>query len=130
MLVKTNGVNVEHIRMLEADHPTVQSYRVDLKASLQKNLRLTLADSTNGIQVAQGTDEEKLKFSDALRAELPADAKIVLLHRDADDASLAQLVDTIKALGFEVDLHPLKQDQPLMFGLSEPSATVDAIGTE
>jgi hypothetical protein len=107
---KTSGVTVEHIAMLKAEKLAVGSYDVDLHASLQNNLHLSLRPD------AIALDLTKL---DALTGQIdPKKQRLVVFVRGEPSAGVTDAIGTFTKRGIRIDLHPLPEDAPLKFGMS------------
>ncbi len=117
LLKRTNGVNIEHIKLLEEVRPVVNGYALNLKSSLQENLSISLVDPTQSRNLS--IDESNSNLSRYLSQLNPEDSRIVILSRSSDEASQRSVIETIQGLGFQADSHPMKIDQPIVFGMSD-----------
>ena len=114
---QTGGVTVEHIALLTNTELRVGAYRVDLKGSLQQNLRLA-RDPTAVGAVLDGADPLPAGFD-------PARERIVLFARGEAAAAAQGLANRIAGRGAEAVVHPVMDDAPLRFGMCGRFADAD-----
>lgn len=116
---QTGGVTIEHIALLTNTHLQVGAYLVDLKASLQENLSLRLADATGGTALSA---EKPPVLAEAVKAIAdrmdPAKERLVLILRQEATPATDQVVAYFTQKGIRVDVHPKPDDAPLKFGMS------------
>jgi len=100
-------VNVEFIASITAADVTAGDYRVRLRAALNGNLDLELADTTSGLADWKG----------AVAAIEPASDRLVLFARAPADPFVAEVLAAARARGVDAVVHPLDADKALRFGL-------------
>ncbi len=112
---QTDGVNVEHIALLDQTPLRVGAYNIRLRSSLQHNMILELADDAVGRPV-----EDILQAAAAAPKPpvLPQFAQtLVLVARPDDRAAAEEIQAHLQETGQDVVLHIKADDAPIRFGM-------------
>ncbi len=119
LLQQTQGVNTEHIRLLDQTSLVVEGYSVRLKSSLQKNLSLTLTAPDKASAVPIGSQNPGEQVGVWLQQFDPTRERIVVFSHTPQSSLIETLRAAAARSGLQIDIHPLREDQAIVFGLSD-----------
>ena len=115
---QTGGITKEHISLLTNTELKVGSYSVDLKASLQKNLRLSLLPGSRGILHGEASPGASQELTAIVAGVNPEKERVVLIVREQPTPALQQVIELFGQNRVKVLVHPRYDDGPLNFGMS------------